>query len=92
MNAAISQRLLQVLVDVAELKWMDDAACAEVGDDFWFPEKGTSATIAKRICAGCPVRSECLEYALEHDPRFGIWGGLGVRERERLARQRRAAA
>jgi WhiB family redox-sensing transcriptional regulator len=41
---------------------------------------------AKRICSGCEVRAECLEYALAHDERFGIWGGLSERERRRLRR------
>ena len=42
---------------------------------------------AKRVCMSCEVRAECLEYALEHDERFGIWGGLSERERRRLKRQ-----
>ena len=41
---------------------------------------------AKRICQACAVRDECLEFALEHDERFGIWGGLSERERRRLKR------
>lgn len=51
------------------------------------PEKGGSTREAKRICQACAVRDECLEYALEHDERFGIWGGLSDRERRRLKRQ-----
>ena len=41
----------------------------------------------KRICSGCEVRAQCLEYALAHDERFGIWGGLSERERRRLKRR-----
>ena len=51
-----------------------------------FPEKGGSTREAKKICLGCEVRHECLEYALAHDERFGIWGGLSERERRRLKR------
>ena len=46
---------------------------------------------AKAICARCPVRLDCLDYALEHDERFGIWGGLNEDERRALLRQRRAS-
>ncbi len=52
----------------------------------FFPEKGGSTREAKRICLGCEVRDECLEYALANDERFGIWGGLSERERRRLKR------
>ena len=52
----------------------------------FFPEKGGSTREAKKICTGCEVRSECLSYALAHDERFGIWGGLSERERRRLKR------
>jgi hypothetical protein len=53
----------------------------------FFPEKGGSTREAKRVCLSCDVRSECLEYALAHDERFGIWGGLSERERRRLKRR-----
>ena len=72
--------------------WWDHAACndPEVADLF-FPEKGGGTRTAKRICAGCPVRVPCLDYALDNDERFGVWGGLSERERRRLKRRRRAA-
>ena len=50
----------------------------------FFPVKGGSTREAKRVCRGCEVRAECLEYALANDERFGIWGGLSERERRRL--------
>lgn len=71
----------------SDLSWMDLGACAEVGDDFWFLEKGASNREAKRVCANCEVRAECLEYALETDQGFGIWGGLSEPERRRLKRE-----
>jgi WhiB family redox-sensing transcriptional regulator len=67
-------------------RWQDAALCAQVGDDIFFPEKGGSTRDPKRVCRACPVRAECLEYALEHDERFGIWGGMSERERRRLKR------
>jgi WhiB family transcriptional regulator, redox-sensing transcriptional regulator len=69
-----------------DLSWQDQAVCAEVGGDFWFPEKGGSTREPKKVCHACPVRAECLEYALKHDERFGVWGGLSERERRRLKR------
>ncbi|MGH3898612.1 MAG: WhiB family transcriptional regulator [Pseudonocardiaceae bacterium] len=65
-------------------EWQERALCAQTDPEAFFPEKGGSTREAKRICAGCEVRAECLEYALAFDERFGIWGGLSERERRRL--------
>jgi len=66
--------------------WQERALCAQTDPEAFFPEKGGSTREAKRICLGCEVRDECLEYALANDERFGIWGGLSERERRRLKR------
>jgi WhiB family transcriptional regulator, redox-sensing transcriptional regulator len=82
--------LAQVVVhpeDVDEMGWQDRALCAQTDPEAFFPEKGGSTREAKRVCRGCDVRAECLEYALENDERFGIWGGLSERERRRIKRQ-----
>ena len=68
-------------------EWQEKALCAQTDPEAFFPEKGGSTREAKRICTGCEVRAECLEYALEHDERFGIWGGLSERERRKLKRR-----
>ena len=67
--------------------WQERALCAQTDPEAFFPEKGGSTREAKRVCTGCEVRAECLEYALEHDERFGIWGGLSERERRKLKRR-----
>jgi WhiB family redox-sensing transcriptional regulator len=67
-------------------EWMLEARCLDADPEAFFPEKGGSTREAKRICAACPVRDECLQYALENDERFGIWGGLSERERRRAKR------
>ena len=67
--------------------WQERALCAQTDPEAFFPEKGGSTREAKRICGRCDVKAECLEYALEHDERFGIWGGLSERERRRLKRR-----
>lgn len=66
------------------LAWQSDALCAQTDPEAFFPEKGGSTRDAKKICASCEVRAECLEYALQNDERFGIWGGLSERERRKL--------
>ena len=70
-----------------EPDWQERALCAQTDPEAFFPEKGGSTREAKRICSGCEVRAECLEYALANDERFGIWGGLSERERRRLRRR-----
>lgn len=69
------------------LEWQDRGLCAETDAEAFFPEKGASTRAAKRTCRACEVRAECLDYALEHDEKFGIWGGTSERERRRLKRQ-----
>jgi WhiB family transcriptional regulator, redox-sensing transcriptional regulator len=84
-------RELQILADVREMAWADWAVCAEVDAELWFPEKGGSSRQAKMICRACPVRIECLNFALDRNERFGIYGGLTERERRNLKRTEAAA-
>ena len=70
-----------------EESWQDRALCAKTDPEAFFPEKGGSTREAKKICTGCEVKAECLEYALANDERFGIWGGLSERERRRIKRE-----
>ncbi|GAA1692477.1 hypothetical protein GCM10009792_10480 [Microcella alkalica] len=69
------------------LAWQADALCAQTDPEAFFPEKGGSTRDAKKICTTCEVRGECLDYALQNDERFGIWGGLSERERRKLRRR-----
>lgn len=76
--------------------WMDDAACAGRGEDFYPPEEKETHSErvqrqdrAKAICGQCAVRAECLEFALQHYEKDGIWGGLTERERYRIRRAQR---
>jgi WhiB family redox-sensing transcriptional regulator len=63
-------------------EWVAEAACARVGGD-WFPDprRRVDVSLEKAICGGCPVRQECLAYALDAGEPFGIWGGLTTDER-----------
>ena len=73
--------------DETILGWQERALCAQTDPEAFFPEKGGSTREAKKVCVACEVRAECLEYALAHDERFGIWGGLSERERRKLKRR-----
>ncbi len=74
-------------VDEPEASWQERALCAQTDPEAFFPEKGGSTREAKKVCVSCEVRAECLEYALQNDERFGIWGGLSERERRKLKRR-----
>ena len=72
--------------------WMRRASCAGAADpDWWFPERGehrAAGQLAIMICQECPVRAQCLEYALQ-GREYGIWGGLTEEQRKTpLARRR----
>jgi WhiB family redox-sensing transcriptional regulator len=77
--------------------WTESALCAQADPDAWFPDKGGSTTIARLICGACPVRAQCLDYALSGADTWGgistgIWGGTTPRERAAVRRARKAAA
>lgn len=63
------------------------AECRDLDPDIFFPERGTSVKEAKAVCAECSIRLNCLEHALDHGEKFGIWGGTSERQR-RLLRPR----
>ncbi|OPG10627.1 hypothetical protein B1L11_23225 [Microbispora sp. GKU 823] len=64
---------------------MDWAVCPEIDPDLFFaePNDPVSSRLAKAVCRGCPVVSECLAYAIEHGE-VGVWGGTTEKERKRL--------
>ena len=67
---------------------MAEGACrgrSDVSDVSFFPDKGQSAAPAKAVCAGCPAKGPCLEYAIETDAE-GVWGGTSRRERRAMRR------
>lgn len=70
------------------LSWQESALCAQTGADFFFPAPGSSTREAKLLCGACEGREACLSYALDNDERFGVWGGLSEKERQRLRRER----
>jgi len=74
-----------------EPRFYENPSCAEVGGDFWFPEKadGSMNTVemvmAKSICRTCPHKAECAEWGINKET-HGIWGGMTEKERRPLRR------
>lgn len=64
--------------------WMKDARCSGAKTDLWFPELGQSTVHAIRVCQECPVKRECLNYALDNEIVHGVWGGTSARERSKM--------
>jgi WhiB family transcriptional regulator, redox-sensing transcriptional regulator len=88
------------LLDNAEevMDWQDDALCREHDNVVFFGEEGESElekqareAHAKSICQRCPVAEPCLEFAMETNQKYGIWGGLTDKERASLKRRRARA-
>lgn len=84
-SGAIELPLL--LGPLTNAEWMDDGLCAQTSPEEFFPEKGGASRDAKAVCAKCTVAAECLDWALAHNERFGIWGGLSERERRHIDTQ-----
>lgn len=69
--------------------WMEDAACrGQVSTEVFFPSRGEAVDVPRSFCRRCPVREECLDYALRNRVDYGIWGGESERSRRRLRRGR----
>ena len=71
--------------------WILNAGCEGFPPNWWFPERGEDSSRAVGICTECPVRVDCLEYALGQGIKHGIWGGMSERARRLLRRERRKA-
>lgn len=67
--------------------WAEDSLCGQVDGDLWFTEDLAERRAAKAICHVCPVREECLAYAVETNQRYGIWGGLSQHQRRKFRRR-----
>jgi WhiB family redox-sensing transcriptional regulator len=72
--------------------WMRRAACRGRGVDAFFADEKATQAKARTVCEDCPVRAECLEFALADRTVTGIWAGTDDRERRAIRRERRRAA
>lgn len=78
--------------DEAPVDWHNDAVCAQVDPELFYPERGRATKVVRKICFSCPVRLMCLEAAMDEESgereRFGFRGGLSPAERTDLAEKR----
>ena len=75
------------MYDLRPMGWEFDGACSgHPSPEWWFPPKGHRATQAKALCAGCPVRCECLAFAVREHITEGVWGGLLPSERRKVGK------
>ena len=75
-----------------DLAWRARARCHGVDPGLFYPERGESADPAKAVCRPCPVREQCLSYALDNNEEFGVWGGTSQNDRRKMRRRRPLAA
>jgi len=82
------QLLSEFRLVLRSFDWMDDALCRGRNDLDFFPEESYNAVAARAVavCNVCPVREDCLEFAVENGIRYGIWGGLNHPQRKRYLR------
>lgn len=78
---------ISALLTSRDQDWRAQASCARLDPNLWFAPGAVEHREAKKICRGCPVRSECLAYAMNVPVDHGIWGGLTERERRRRRRE-----
>jgi hypothetical protein len=66
--------------------WVEDAACASVDPELWYPDQGEGRADAYRaavkICGTCPVQDPCLDYAMRVQELHGVWGGTTPKQRK----------
>ena len=70
--------------------WMSRGSCLGEDSEVFYPSVGRSdaSKAAKKVCARCPVRVRCLDFAMRHNEEFGVWGGLTARQRRSLRREK----
>lgn len=82
------------------LAWQDLGRCRELDTELFYPpldsetshQRRLRETAAKAVCEGCPVRVDCLAWAIASNEQLGVWGGLNERERQLLVSPRRDPA
>ncbi len=67
--------------------WMARAACRGTDTGAFFPGRGETLEAVRGVCDGCPVRAECLDFAMADPEIVGMWGGTSARERMILRRE-----
>ena len=86
----LSGRQTSRMDQVLDTEWMAQGNCADKPPSLFFPSDGVGVEVAKRVCADCPMKATCLEYALSNRIDHGVWGGTSERERRRILKARAA--
>lgn len=74
-------------------EWHEQGLCQQVDPELFYPEKGAGPNKvrqAKQVCAACPVKPECRQWAIANDEVYGVWGGTSETERRRIRERERA--
>lgn len=85
---ALMKRLQDCAQPARELDWQERGLCRQTDPGLFFPLLGEGVREAKKICGGCEVKDTCLEYALQRDEGYGVWGGYSTAEREQIKQTR----
>lgn len=72
------------MINIDPPPFVAQALCAQTDPEIFFPELGESSATARKVCWSCPVRRECLAYAIENNEPYGVWGGYASRARRAL--------
>lgn len=75
--------------DSSEQAWRRQGLCWGMDPGLWYPTRDDGLSPAIAVCRSCPVRPECLRYALDNNEDDGIWGGTSARQRRRIRAARR---
>jgi WhiB family transcriptional regulator, redox-sensing transcriptional regulator len=73
---------------VGDQTWKDRAACKGLDVTIFYPERGANPNRAQPICGECPVQQQCQDFAIDNDEQHGIWGGVALRKRRKIAKTR----
>jgi WhiB family redox-sensing transcriptional regulator len=80
---------LSELLVFEDAPWMKDAICRDLATDVFFADSDApkKSAVAKAVCSACPVREECLDFAIRNCENYGIWGGTTATERKFLRQE-----
>ena len=79
---------MKTLIEESEIStWRKRATCRDMGLSIFFPEEGEGVKFAAKICKECPVRRDCLTFAITNNEEYGVWAGTSERGRKQMIRQ-----
>lgn len=64
--------------------WMLEGICRNIDPDLWFPDAGGSTRAPISMCQRCPVKQRCLDYAMDNEIEYGVWGGTSNKQRKAM--------